>query len=128
VDDRLVTARTILVASGALIALSPVAAHAARSRTTGVALVSLSRRVEAGNVAYIGVDPTPWTARCSLSLEAGTYVRKPAARETRTALVWKWRLRQDAPRGRSPVVVDCARSGALRTHFVIVWSGVGAHP
>ena len=59
-----------------VIAASAVGAGSAGATEAGVGIVGISSRIEAGKIAHIGVAPAPWST-CILTLESGTYVRKP---------------------------------------------------
>jgi hypothetical protein len=113
--------RRLPVALGVLISVaSLIGATRARATDSGVGLVAITSPIEAGKIAHITVSPAPW-GRCVLTVEEGTYVRKPRGLYRKSAvLIWEWRIRIDAPRGRSPVIVNCGMSGTLRTRITIL--------
>jgi hypothetical protein len=106
--------RPLIVVLG-VIALM-VGATAADSAVRRLAITS---PVQAGGVASLRVNVTP-AARCTLTLAAGTYVRKSSlGPRTGGRIMWRWRLPSDAEPGRSPVVVECGASGTLGTTYTI---------
>lgn len=81
----------------------------------------LTTTVQAGMVASIAVDVAP-KARCAIAVGAGTAVLTPRGLSPKTGgrITWRWRIRETAPGGASPVIVSCGKSGTLKTRMTIV--------
>ena len=81
----------------------------------------LTTTVEAGAVASITVNAIP-KARCTIVVGHGTAVVTPSGLAPRSGgtITWRWRIRESAAEGRSPVVVDCGNAGRLKSWIRIV--------
>lgn len=93
---------------------------AALTASATVKRVSLTSPVTAGGQAALTVNVAP-RARCAITVEKGTAL--PTSRlapKIGGRITWRWRLQDNAPLGKSPIVVKCGKSGALRTKLTIL--------
>jgi micrococcal nuclease len=107
-----------------LVALSLVAlvALAVASSAAGtVKRISLTTPVVAGSYASLTVNVTP-RARCSIQVIYDTVVSsaKGLGRKTGGRITWRWRVGTSTHPGRWPIIVDCGKSGKLRTRIRVL--------
>ena len=80
--------------------------------------VSLTTPVQAGNLASLTVKVSP-RARCTIQVNYKPKVTRLSPKSG-GRITWRWRVGTSAKPGRWPVVVNCGKSGTLRTKLVVL--------
>jgi hypothetical protein len=83
--------------------------------------VSLTTPVVAGSYASLTVKVTP-RARCTIQVIYDTVVSeaKGLGPKTGGTITWRWRVGTSTHAGRWPIIVDCGKSGKLRTRIRVL--------
>jgi hypothetical protein len=101
--------RLLMLLSLVAAALGLVAPAEAR-----VQKVSWTATVVAGSEALLTVSVTP-RGRCRITVEYATGVSKARGLGAKRGgrITWRWKVGSNTTNGRSPVTVDCGKSGKL---------------
>lgn len=110
--------RGLIAGLGALVGIA--LAGTGTAAVTSIHLRQVTRHVQAGGFGSVTVTVIP-KARCTIYVATAT-TRSSAALSAHVGgkITWRWQVRENAPSGRSPIIVNCGKSRTAKVIYTII--------
>jgi micrococcal nuclease len=110
----------VLVKALLLLLLATLALVAPTAAQSAVRLAEVTSPIAPGKRATVTVVVSP-AARCQIAVlyKSGPSQARGLQAKSGARISWTWTVGTNTTKGRWPIVVNCGRSGTLRTAFVV---------